>query len=78
MANKKADITQRPDGKWQSKVQGNEKASFVTDTQKEAYAKQRDSFAKGSGGEISVHGKDGKIREKNTISPMKDHFPPKG
>jgi hypothetical protein len=50
----------------------------VTDTRKEAYAKQRNSFAKGSGGEISVHGKDGKIREKNPILPMKNNLPPKG
>lgn len=78
MQNKKADITKRDDGSWQSKVQGNSRASFVAPTQKEVYVQQRDSFKNSSGGEISIHGIDGKIRDKNTINPMKDNFPPKG
>jgi hypothetical protein len=30
------------------------------------------------GGELSIKGRNGKIRDKKTISPGKDPYPPKG
>jgi hypothetical protein len=75
--NPQAHITKSSKG-WQSKITGNDRASFTAPTQAEAYAKQRDSFKNGGGGEISVHRPNGQIRDKNTISPMKDYCPPKG
>jgi hypothetical protein len=75
--NPQAHIT-KSSGQWKSTIVGNTKASFVEPTQKQAYDKQRDSFQKSGGGEISIHGLNGQIRDKNTIAPMKDDCPPKG
>lgn len=77
MTNLQAHITKKHD-RWQSKITGNKQVSFVSNTQTDVYEKQRDSFANRNGGEIVVHGLNGKIRDKNTIWPMKDKFPPKG
>ncbi|OBW90946.1 DUF2188 domain-containing protein [Gallibacterium genomosp. 3] len=78
MTSPKAHIVQREDGEWVSIIEGNQRASVKVKTQREAYIIQRERFNKASGGEILIHGRDGKIREKNTISPMKDKYPPKG
>ena len=66
---------QRPDGKWESKRVGADRASKVTDTQAEAWknSKQRAADTKG---EALLKGRDGKIRERNTYG--KDPYPPKG
>lgn len=67
-------VTRRPDGTWQHKGDGNQRATRVTDTQKEA----RDSaigVAKNQGGEVIVHGVDGKIRSKDSYG--NDPNPPK-
>ena len=57
---------------WVGKRQGGQRATVRADTQQAAYDALRDKLAAGSGGEISVHGVDGKIRYKNTIAPKKD------
>lgn len=31
----------------------------------------------GSGGEVVIHGRDGRIRDKDTIPPAKDPYPPR-
>ena len=66
----------RPHGDdWQVKVAGNSKASKVCNTQKECidYAREQ---AKKQGAELSIHGRDGKIRAKESYG--NDPFPPKG
>ncbi len=67
-------VTRRPDGKWQHKADGNERATRVTDTQREALDSAI-SVAKNQGGEVVVHGEDGKIRSKDSYG--KDPNPPK-
>lgn len=66
---------QRPDGKWESKREGADRATKVTDTQAEAWShsKQRAAEIKG---EALLKGRDGKIRERNTYG--KGPYPPKG
>lgn len=66
---------QRADGKWETKREGADRASKVTDTQAEAWqhSKQRAADTKG---EALLKGRDGKIRERNTYG--KDPYPPKG
>ncbi|AUX88763.1 MULTISPECIES: DUF2188 domain-containing protein [Acinetobacter] len=59
-------------GKWVNKANGNSKASSAHDTQKEAYNSARSMLQKSGGGEITIKGKNGLIREKNTISPGND------
>lgn len=62
-------------GGWAIKGAGNNKYTKVTETKKEAidYAK---SIAKNQHSELLIHGKDGKIQEKNTYGP--DQCPPVG
>ena len=63
------------DGKWQVKGGGNEKATGTFSTQAEAIEKARE-IAINQKSEVLIHGKDGKIREKNSYG--KDPYPPKG
>lgn len=62
------------DGKWQVKGDGNDKATKTFDTQKDAidYAK---TIAKNQKSEVVIHGKDGKIRDKDSYG--NDPCPPK-
>ena len=68
-------VTKTKDGKWQVKGEGNSKATAVYSTQREARAKAID-IAKKQQSEMVLHGKDGKIRERNSYG--KDPFPPRG
>lgn len=63
------------DGKWAVKAAGAKKATAVHETQRKAITEAR-KIAKKQKTELVVHGRDGRIREKNTYG--KDPFPPKG
>ena len=70
------DVTKRTDGKWQAKAEGAERASAVERTQRDAQ-KAATEFARNSGGgEVRVHGENGKIRNPNTIGKW-DPNPPR-
>ncbi|WP_020086018.1 DUF2188 domain-containing protein [Hyphomicrobium zavarzinii] len=60
---------------WAVKGEGNQRASSVHPTQREAIEAARQS-AIGQGTEMFVHGQNGQIRERNTYG--KDPYPPKG
>jgi hypothetical protein len=61
--------------KWAVEVTGNSRASSLHD--KKAPAETAGTkTAKSNRSELSIHGKDGKIQEKNTYK--KDPFPPRG
>ncbi len=68
-------VTPRPDGDWQVKGEGNDKATAVTSTQKEAIKIAKD-IAINQSSEVVIHGKNGKIRDKNSYG--NDPYPPKG
>ncbi|MDF3027197.1 MAG: hypothetical protein K0S23_1504 [Fluviicola sp.] len=57
-------VTPHPDG-WQVKGAGNSKATVITKTQKEADTIAK-KIATNQKSEVLIHGKDGKIREKNS------------
>lgn len=65
----------RSDGKWESKREGANRASKVTNTQAEAWQYSKD-HARSEAGEAFLKGRDNKIRERNTYG--NDPFPPKG
>ncbi len=67
-------VTPHPDGGWQVKGEGNEKATVVTTTKAEAVEKGRE-IAKNQGSELVIHGKDGKIQDKDSYG--NDPCPPK-
>jgi len=67
-------VVKHPEG-WAVKGAGNEKATHIAETQKKAIgiAKQ---IAKNQQSELLIHGRNGRIREKNSYG--NDDFPPKG
>lgn len=65
----------KKDKEWIIKKAGNKKASASFDTQKKAIDYGR-RIAKKDTVEILIHGKNGKIRERDTYG--NDPFPPKG
>ncbi len=76
MADKKNTWTQqRPDGRWETKREGSQRASSVHRTQAQAWERGKE-LARNDGGEAFLKNSEGKIRERNTYG--KDPFPPKG
>lgn len=71
-------VSPRPDGSWANKRNDAGKASSVHGTQAEAIQAARDMLARQGGGEMSIQGRDGRIRGKDTITPGNDPCPPKG
>ncbi|SKF61497.1 Uncharacterised protein [Mycobacteroides abscessus subsp. abscessus] len=66
------------DGGWAAVGHGNSRASSLHSTQADAYAAARDYSANRGGGEILIQGRDGQIRDKNTIAPARDPRDVKG
>ena len=70
---KKVHVVPRKDG-WAIKVEGNKKASTITETKKEAQQKGIEK-AKQLKSDLVIHGKDGKIQDADSYG--KDPNPPK-
>lgn len=70
-------IYQRPDGKWVNKRNDAEKATGVHDRQADAIKQAKGNLTNQGGGELTVKGRDGKFRSKDTIPPGNDPNPPK-
>ncbi|TAK05677.1 DUF2188 domain-containing protein [Patescibacteria group bacterium] len=68
-------IVQREEG-WAVRREKAGRDTAVLDTQAEAI-KEAKRIADNQGGEVLIHGRDGKIRNKDTHSKV-DHHPPKG
>ena len=68
-------VTPHPNGGWQVKGAGNERATVRTTTQTEAIAVAR-NIAINQGAEVVIHRANGQIREKNSYG--NDPFPPRG
>ena len=70
-------ISQRPDGTWANKRNDAGKASSVHDTQQAAIDAAHQMLVNQGGGELTVQGRDGRIRSKDTIAPGNDPNPPR-
>ncbi len=77
MARNDRTVSRRQDGTWANKKDGNERASSLHATQREAEHAAHSMLQREGGGELKVKGEDGKIRSKDTIPPAKDPNPPK-
>lgn len=64
-------------GDWKAIREGAKRASVVADTQKEAEKLAKEFAANSGGGEVRIHGRDGKIRDSDTVAPANDPNPPK-
>lgn len=65
------------EGGWNVEKPGGARASAHTDTQQQAIDRAREIVHNAGGGEVVIHGRDGKIRDKDTIAPGNDPNPPK-
>lgn len=74
MAKRNQHVVFRESG-WAIKGAGSTRATRVFPTQREAIQAAR-QIARRQGSELVIHGRDGKIREKNTYG--RDPFPPNG
>ncbi len=76
MANRRH-VVPNPDGGWDVKAPGAERASSHHPTQAEAEARAKEIVGNAGGGEVVVHRPTGQIRDSDTVPPAKDPFPPR-
>lgn len=74
---KKYHVTQKPDGSWQGKAQGGQRASVIAPTKQEAMGKTIEIAKNKPSSQVIVHKRDGKFQEERTYGG-KDPYPPKG
>lgn len=70
-------VYQTGDGRWANKKNDAGRASSLHATQRDAATAARDMLSNQGGGELTIQGKDGKIRSKDTIPPGNDPCPPR-
>lgn len=71
-------VVQNPAGGWDVKKSNSSRASAHAGTQEGARALARTIIHNQGGGELIVHGRDGRIRAKDTIAPGGDPRKSKG
>ena len=70
-------ILPNPSGGWDVKKPGSGRASSHHDTQAEAEMRAKEILGNDGGGEAVIHGRDGKIRDSDTVPPGNDPMPPR-
>jgi len=70
-------VVPKPDGGWDVKKPAGNRASVHTDTQKQAIDRARDIVTNLGGGEVRIHGRDGQIRDTDTVGGGNDPNPPR-
>lgn len=70
-------VVKNPRGGWNAKRDGASQVSSHSNTQKEAEKDAKRFSANSGGGEVRIHGLDGKIRDSDTVPPGHDPNPPK-
>lgn len=64
-------------GGWDVKEPGARRASSHHSTQREAEGRAKEIVENRGGGEVRIHGRDGRIRDSDTVPPGNDPFPPR-
>jgi hypothetical protein len=71
-------VVPNPDeGGWDVKAPNSQRRSSHHRTQAEAEARAKEIVANQGGGEVVIHGRDNKIRDKDTVAPGNDPNPPR-
>lgn len=70
-------VTPHPEGGWQVRSPGSDRASARARTQEEGVARARQILQNDGGGEIVIHRPDGSIRDADTVPPGNDPNPPR-
>ena len=69
-------VVSNPDGGWDVKKPDAERASGHFDTQAQAEHRAKEILGRAGGGEAIIHGRDGRIRDSDTVAPGNDPNPP--
>jgi hypothetical protein len=79
MAKKKTNYHVVPNSEhgWAVKKAGAERVSGFAPTQRGAEKLAKTFSSRSGGGEVVIHRRDGKIRDKDTVFPASDPFPPR-
>lgn len=70
-------VVRNPNGGWDIKKPGAARVSGHENTQAAAVARAKEIVANQGGGEVRIHGRDGRIRDSDTVPPGNDPFPPR-
>jgi hypothetical protein len=77
MTKKERHVVPNPKGGWDVKKPGADRASGHDRTQAEAESRAKEILSNQGGGEAVIHDRKGKIRDKDTVPPARDPYPPK-
>lgn len=75
--NNSRDVVPNPEGGWDVVAPDGKRASSHHDTQAEAERRAKDIVHNLGGGEVRIHGRDGKTRDSDTVAPGNDPTPPR-
>lgn len=70
-------VVSNPEGGWDVKAPGSTRRSSHHGTQADAINRAREIVGNSGGGEIVIHGRDGRIRDSDTVAPGNDPNPPR-
>lgn len=76
MSQKARHVVPNPTGGWDVRKPGASRASSHHDTQAQAEARAKEILRSTGGGEAVIHGRNGRIRDSDTVSPGHDPAPP--
>lgn len=71
------DVVSDAHGGWDVRVRGSSRVSSHHATKADAVRRAREIVSNAGGGEVIVHGRDGRIQAKDTIASGNDTFPPR-
>jgi hypothetical protein len=78
MSKQDRNVYRREDGQWVNKRQDSKRASSLHSTQEAAEKEAKRMTGNAGGGDVSIHGRNGQIRNKDTVKPAKDPRSSKG
>ena len=70
-------VSKNPKGGWNYKKESAVRASGTERTQAQAEKEAKRLSSLSGGGEVRIHGEDGRIRDSDTVKPAIDPNPPK-
>jgi len=70
-------LVHRSGNGWANVRAGAKRAERIYPRQDEAVRAARENLKNAGGGELTIQGYDGRFRDKNTITPGNDPFPPR-
>ncbi|GAA2368189.1 DUF2188 domain-containing protein [Dactylosporangium salmoneum] len=77
MARDERHVVRNPNGGWDIVAPDAQRRSGHADTQAAAIDRAREILGNRNGGEIVIHGRDGNIRDSDTVPPGNDPNPPR-